>query len=291
MIEEKDYTALESKIRCAKCGSHFCLENDDGNLVLRCVGSNECSVDSCNTSVIIWDDLADAVNNASTIVDLHLDFLWDAINHVEIDGCHIIVTMVEVVGERKSEYLRHQDYWLAHHSLRDDPKAKEVLYAIHEPLVKMRLHHLGYTYSLKHRDLEDLEQAIWLRTFRLLSSYNGQYRFWTWMRLLIKSEFHRYYIRKRKEITSDDAVRIQHEKQVVCGNSNIDRWVDNEHVNELLSVLSDRERYVVVEHLFKHRMQKEIAVDLHICRQRAHQLYHRALKKMRIYELNIRAQI
>ena len=291
MIEEKDYTVFESKIRCAKCGSRFCLENDDGNLIMRCVGSNECPQVSCNTSVIMWNDLADAVNSVSRIVDLHLDFLWEIIEHVEIDGYNIVVTMEEITGERKSQFLRDQDYWLAHHSLRGDLKAKEILYSIHEPLVKRKMCYIWRNSSLNRRDLEDLEQAIWLRAFRLLSSYNGKYRFWTWMKLLIKTEFHRTHMRQKKEIASDDAVRIQHETRVAYGKSNIDRWMDNEHVNELLSVLSDRERYVVVEHLFKHRMQKEIAVDLHICRQRAHQLYHRALKKMRIYELNIRAQI
>ena len=251
-------------------------------------GSNECSETSCNTSVIMWSDLADAVNSTSTIVDLHLDFLWEAINHVRIDGCYIVVTMDEIIGERKSRFLRLQDYWLAQHSLCGDSRAKEILYSIHAPLIKKRLYHLGYTSSLNRRDLEDLEQTIWFRAFRLLSGYNGQYRLWTWMKLLIRTEFHRSYVRKKKEITSDDAVRIQHETRVVHGKSNIDCWVDNEHVNELLSVLSDRERYVVIEYLFKGRQQKEIAVDMHICRQRAHQLYHRALKKMRIYELNAR---
>ena len=288
MIEEKDFMFLEGKIICAKCGNHFRLENEDGELILRCMGSNEFSETSCNTPVIMWSDLADAVNSTSSIVDLHLDFLWESIEHVEIDGYNIVVTMNEMIGERKSQFLRLQDYWLVQHSLCGDLKAREIIYSVHAPLVKKRLHHLGYTSSLNRRDLEDLEQTIWFRTFRLLSGYNGQYRLWTWMKLLIRTEFHRSYVRKKKEITSDDAVRIQYETRVTYGKSNIDRWVDNEHVNELLSVLSARERYVVIEYLYKGRQQKEIAVDMHICRQRAHQLYHRALKKMRIYELNAR---
>ena len=240
MIEEKDYMALESKIICAKCGNHFYMEKEDGKLILRCMGSNECSETSCNTPAIMWSDLADAVNSTSTIVDLHLDFLWELIEHVEIDGYHIVVTMDEIIGERKSRFLRLQDYWLAQHSLCGDSRAKEILYSIHAPLVKKRLHHLGYTSSLNRRDLEDLEQTIWFRTFRLLSGYNGQYRLWTWMKLLIRTEFHRSYIRKKKEITSDDAVRIQHETRVIHGKSNIDRWVDNEHVNELLRLCDCR---------------------------------------------------
>lgn len=290
MIEEKDYMALESKIICAKCGNHFYLENEDGKLILRCMGSNECSETSCNTPVIMWSDLADAVNSTSTIVDLHLDFLWEAIDHVRIDGYNIVVTMDEIIGERKSQFLRLQDYWLAQHSLCGDSKAKEIIYSRHAPLVKKRLHHLGYTSSLNRRDLEDLEQTIWFRTFRLLSGYNGQYRLWTWMKLLIRTEFHRSYVRKKKEITSDDAVRIQHETRVVHGKSNIDRWVDNEHVNELLSVLSYRERYVVIEHLFKGRQQKELAVEMHVCRQKVSEVYNRALRKMRIQELSSGSQ-
>lgn len=219
-----------------------------------------------------------------TIDDLHLDFLWEIIEHVEIDGYHIVVTMDEIIGERKSLFLRLQDYWLVQHSLCGDLRAKEIIYSIHAPLVKKRLYHLGYTSSLKHRDLEDFERAIWLRTFRLLSSYNGQYRFWTWMRL------RRSYVRKKKEITSDDAVRIQYEIRSVCRKSNIDRWVDNEHVNELLSVLSDCERYVVIEYLFQGRQQKELAVEMNVCRQKVGEVYHRALRKMRIHELSSGSQ-
>lgn len=286
MIEEKDYMALENKIICAQCGNHFYLENDNGKLILQCMGCYECSEASCNAPLITWDDLADAVNSVSTIVDLHLDFLWEAIEHVRIDGYNIVVTMEELTGERKSQFLRLQDYWLVQHSLCGDLKAKEIIYSVHAPLVKKRLHHLGYTSSLNQRDLEDLEQTIWLRTFRLLSGYNGHYRLWTWMRLLIRTEFHRSYVRKKKEITSDDAVRIQYEICSVHGKSNIDRWVDNEHVNELLSVLSDRERYVVIEYLFKGRQQKELAVEMHVCRQKVGEVYHRALRKMRTHELS-----
>ena len=71
MIEEKDYMILESKITCLKCGNHFCLENDDGELILRCIGNYDCS---CNLPIIMWDDLADAASSVSSIVDLHLDF-------------------------------------------------------------------------------------------------------------------------------------------------------------------------------------------------------------------------
>ena len=288
MIEEKEYMILESKIFCSKCGNHFCLENDDGKLILRCIGNYDCS---CNSPIIMWDDLADAVSSVSPIVDLHLDFFWEIINHVEIDGCNIVVSMDEVTGERKSQLLRLQDYWLVHHSLRGDIKAKEILYSIHEPLVKRKMYYIGKKSSLSRRDLEDLEQAIWLRTFRLLSSYNGKYRFWTWMKLLIKSEFHRSYIHQKKEIASDDAVRIQYNSREIHGKSNIDRWVDNEHVNELLFVLSDRERYVVIEYLFKGRQQKELAVEMHVCRQKANEVYQRALRKMRAYEISTRSQI
>lgn len=56
----------------------------------------------------------------------------------------------------------------------------------------------------------------------------GQYRFWTWMRLLIRTEFHRSYVRKKKEVTSDDAVRIQHERRAVHEKAiSIAGWIMN----------------------------------------------------------------
>ena len=286
MIEKSDYNILEDKIYCAKCGSKFHLENKNGMIVLRCSGSDDGQASVCQTPMITWEDLAAAVNKVTTITDLHLDFLWEAIERVQIDGCRIEVTMEQIAGEQKSNFLRLQDYWLVQHSLHGDERAKTIIYSIHEPIVKRKLYYLARKSPLKRRDIEDLEQAIWLRTFQYLSSYNGQYRFWTWMRLLVKTEFCRMCSQKSKVLYSDEAVRIQLDARECHGKSNIDRWMDREHVSDLLSILSECERYVVVEYLFKHRQQKEIAVDMHVCRQKAHEVYQRALRKMREYELS-----
>ena len=285
MIDERCYRTFENKTYCVRCGSKFRLENDDGLLVLRCAGGADGRKAVCQVPVITWEDLAAAVNKATTITDLHLDFLWEAVERIEIDGYRVNVTMDQITGERKSNLLRCQDYWLVQHSLLGDEKARDKIYSIHDPLVKRKLYFLGRNSSLKRRDLEDLEQAIWLRTFQYLSSYNGQYRLWTWMKLVIRTEFYKMYTRKRKEIASEDSVRIQLEVREACGKSNIDRWMDHDHVSNLLSILTERERLVVVEHIFNNRQLKELAVDLHVCKQRAHQIYHEALKKMREYEL------
>ena len=113
MIEEKDYKALESKIICAKCGNHFYLENEDGKLILRCMGSNECSETSCNTPVIMWSDLAAAVNSTSTIVDLHLDFLWEAIDHVRIDGYKTVMDILAEELDPKNTSFVLDTCWVA----------------------------------------------------------------------------------------------------------------------------------------------------------------------------------
>lgn len=283
MIGRDDYHILEEKTRCAICGNRYRIREEDGTLQLRCEG--------CDSPVILWDDQAEAVAAVTNITDLHLDFLWEAIAGIKIDGYRVTVTMEEISGKSKSNYLRAQDYWLARHSVMGDEKAKEAIYLQHLPLVKTRLRFLQRKSPLKQRDIDDLEQGIWERLFRCLSNYNGRYRMWSWMKKLIKTEYYRMYLRNKKEIHSEDVVRIQSEARTSLSESNIDRWMGNEHVTQLLSILTERERYVVIQYLFKNRSQKDLAVELNVCYQMASQIYLKALKKMRDHELMERASV
>lgn len=283
MIGRDDYHILEEKTRCATCGSRYRIREDDGTLLLRCGG--------CDSPVILWDDLAAAVAKVSTITDFHLDFLWEAIERINIDGCRIVVTMEEISGNRKTQYLRQMDYWLARRSVMGDEKAKEAIYLQHAPLVKTRLRFLQRKSPMKQRDVEDLEQAIWERLFRYLPNYNGRYRMWAWMKMLIRTEYYRMYLRHKKEMISDDVVRIQSEARSSQKVSNIDRWMGHEHVSQLLSILTERERYVVIQYFFNNRSQKDLAVELNVCHQMANQIYLKALKKMRDYELMDRVSV
>lgn len=283
MIGREDYPILEERTRCAVCGSRYRIREEDGTLQLQCEG--------CDASVIRWDELAEAVAAVVTIMDLYLDFLWEAIAWVEIDGYRLTVTMEEISGERMSNYLRAQDYWLARHSVMGDERAREAIYLQHEPLVKTRLRILHRKSPMKKQDVEDLEQAIWERLFRCLSNYNGRYRMWSWMKMLIRTENYRMYIRSNKDMISEDAVRVRSQVKAVQKESNIDRWMGNQHVSQLLSILTERERYVVIQYFFNGRTQKDLAVELNVCYQMANRIYQNALRKMREYELSERESV
>lgn len=127
-------------------------------------------------------------------------------------------------------YLGTQDYWLARHSVMGDERAGEAIYMQHEPLVKTRLRILHRKSPMKKQDVEDLEQAIWERLFRYLPNYNGRYRMWSWMKMLIRTENYRMYIRRNKDMISEDAVRVQSQVKAVQKESNIDRWIHLLHI-------------------------------------------------------------
>lgn len=129
--------------------------------------------------------------------------------------------------------------------------------------------------------------AIWERLFRYLPNYNGRYRMWSWMKMLIRTENYRMYLRRNKDMISEDAVRVQSEVRAGEKPSNIDRWMGNEHVAQLLSILTERERYVVIQYFFNHKSQKDLAVELNKCHQMVNQIYYKALKKMREYEYEL----
>lgn len=283
MIGRENYPILEERTRCAICGSRYRIREEDGTLQLHCEG--------CDAPVIWWDELAEAVAAVATITDLYLDFLWEAIAWVQINGYRLTVTMEEISGERMSNYLRAQDYWLARHSVMGDERAREAIYLQHEPLVKTRLRILHRKSPMKKQDVEDLEQAIWERLFRCLSNYNGRYRMWSWMKMLIRTENYRMYIRRNKDMISEDAVRVRSQAIAVQKESNIDRWMGNEHVSQLLSILTERERYVVIQYFFNGRSQKDLAVELNVCYQMANRIYQNALRKMRKYELTERESV
>ena len=90
---------------------------------------------------------------------------------------------------------------------------------------------------------------------------------------------------------SEDAVRVRSQMKAVQKESNIDRWMGNEHVSQLLSILTERERYVVIQYFFNGISRKDLAVELNVCFQMVSQIYQNALRKMREYELTERESV
>ena len=146
--------------------------------------------------------------------------------------------------------------------------------------MKNRLRYYQSQYKLQDADIEDLEQTIWLKIYAGLDNYNSQYRFWSWMRQLLRTELQRLYKKGKRYLISDESVRLIVEKNQTSKKNNIDNWVDDENIRFLLSPLNDREREVLVRHLFKGETQVEIAKDFGAVKSRINQIYLGAVEKI-----------
>ena len=281
MIEKNYYGILEQKTRCTICGRTYRLINEDEELQLQCSGSNEDCSPRCNAPSVNWEDLATAVGKETSITDLHLDFLWEAIERIDIDGYRIEVTMEPISGERKSYFLRLQDYWLAQHSMHGDTKAREMIYYWISTPLRRYLIYVASKMQLQEWDIQDIEQSVWLRVFASMKNYTNQYRMWSWVKWIAKKEIFKLITKREKVVTSEDSVRIESEEEQMQEISNIEYWMASEYVKDLMSVLPEQERKIIVDCVFKEKSKKAVAKELKVPGYRVSYLYGLALNKMR----------
>lgn len=88
--------------------------------------------------------------------------------------------------------------------------------------LKNKLCHLQKISELNDADIEYLEQTVWLRAFSRLPDYNSQYRFWTWMKQIVRSEFCLINKLGKKYLISGDCLRIKTEELQTKISNDID---------------------------------------------------------------------
>lgn len=279
-------SGLSGKIRCTICGRNYRrITTHSGEIVWRCAGRVEKQSVKCTAPTITGEDLMPEINRTARVTDLHLDFLDEVVDHIDVGEANITVIMKDIFAEKKSELLHKQDHWLAHYSLLGESQAKEILYEQHVGVLKRNLHSLAKQSKLNHMDIEDLEQTVWLKVFSRLETYNSQYRLWTWMRIILRNAYYTTLKYGRRYLLSESFLSTASDELQIAGRNNIEEWERSSHVNMLLSVLSEREREIIVRHIYYGETQFSISQSMGCCHQRIHQIYARALRKMRSIDL------
>lgn len=277
-------SSLSGKIRCSFCGKNYRrITTHTGEIVWRCAGRVEKQKEKCQSSSIKQSDILHRINLMTNIIDLYLDFLFDIVEKITVYENDYEILLKEISSEYKTELLHKQDHWLAHHYMNGDKKAGDVLYTQHKPFLDKNLNYLKYRSSLNEADIEDLTQIIWLRIFSRISNYNSKYRFWTWMKQIIRSEFRLAVIRQQKDLVSGKYVDIALDDYQYRNRNNIDEWISNDYVDTLLSVLTAQEREIVVRYLLNSETQASISNEMKLSTSRISQIYLGALKKMKTY--------
>lgn len=272
--------SLSGKIRCQLCGRNFRrITTHTGEIVWRCAGRVEKSKIKCSARTVKQIEIVNAINNEVNITDLHLDFLVEYIDLIEVNDFEIRVLLKEIDPTTKTNLLHKQDHWLVQHSINGDDTAKEILYYKHVDILKKKLLYYQSQYKLQDADIEDLEQNVWLKIYSGLKNYNSQYRFWSWMRQLLRSELQRLYKKGKRYLISEECVSLQIDKNQLGITNDIDNWIDNENVRFLLSKLNNREQEILVGYLLNGETQVEISKKFRVTKSRINQIYLKAIGK------------
>ena len=99
----------------------------------------------------------------------------------------------------------------------------------------------------------------------------------------MKREFYRMLKMKQKVWLFDERDEVIANSLLVDKRNDVDIWIGNELVKELLNVLSPKEREVVVRYLFYGETQLAISIEKGVSRVGVNRWYCNAMKKMRKY--------
>ena len=273
---------LSGKIKCQICGKNFRrITTHSGEIVWRCAGRVEKCKTKCTARTVKQNEIIEAINDEANITDLHLDFLDEYVNSIEVSNLGIKVHMKEIDSITKTKLLHKQDHWLVQHSINGDARAKELLYDKHIELLKKKLKYFQMQYKLQDMDIEDLEQTVWLKIFSGLENYNSQYRFWSWMRQLLRSELQMLYKHRKRYLISDESVRLLMEKKLTAMKNNIDNWIDDENVKFFLLSLNNREQEILIRYLLNGETQVQISEDFGVTESRINQIYTKTIESIK----------
>ena len=262
------------------CSRHYRrITTHGGDIIWRCAGRVEKVKHKCTARTLAQKTIIEELTRQCNMVDLHLDFLPQAVEQIVVENEQLHVTLREINAEKRSELLHLQDHWLCQHYMKGDQRAGEMLYVQHSPLLKRRLYFLQRASSLTKEDMEDLEQTVWFRTFQKMKSYDSRYRFWTWMKQIIRSEFSHIIKQKKRRLREEVLADMSFQSNAL--SRNIDGWISDEYVSFLLTDLTDREYKIVTRHLFAGDTQRSLTKEMGLSKSRVSQIYLEALEKMR----------
>lgn len=273
-------TSLSGKIKCKICGRNFRkITTHSGENVWRCAGRVEKCKTKCTSRTVKQSELIEIINQEAIITDLHLDFLIEYIDFIEVDDFEIKVCLKEIDQNTKTKLLHKQDHWLVQHSINGDVIAKETLYSKHYELLRKHLRYYQGQYHLNDMDIDDIEQSVWLKIYSNLENFNSKYRFWSWMRQLLRSELQRLYKYGKIYLISEECVSLQIDKNQLGITNDIDNWIDNENVKFLLTKLNNREQEILVRYLLNGETQVEISKKFRVTKSRINQIYLKSIVK------------
>ena len=118
-----------------------------------------------------------------------------------------------------------------------------------------------------------------LKSIQCIASYNGNYRFWAWLKKIAYHEFCRA-IKSLRKYSYHTAVGYFEWKQYE-GRDDFAEWENEQVASFLLSAVNEGQRQIIVEKIFHGKTLVEIGREKDICRSTMSARYRNGLKQMR----------
>ena len=176
-------------------------------------------------------------------------------------------------------FLRRQEYQLCKAYLSGDTRALEYLFEWNYPLLRRYVFYISRRSFLKEEDKEDVIQNTAVKSIQCIASYNGNYRFWAWLKKIAYHEFCRAI--KNIQRYSYETSTEYFEWKRYEGRNNFAEWESEQVADFLLSAVNESQRQIIVEKLLHGKTLVEIGREKNICRSTVGARYRNGLKQMK----------
>lgn len=144
-------------------------------------------------------------------------------------------------------------------------------------LIKTDIYAYALSKVLNANDAEDIMQDTFIQIYKNAKQYNNFNKPMAWIITIETNLINRYFELKKRIVPLDI---IDFDKEVII-QSNEDKLINDELIEELFSILSSNERQIIILHLVSDMKFKEISKVLNIPLSTVLSKYNRSMKKIK----------
>jgi RNA polymerase sigma factor (sigma-70 family) len=269
---------------CSECGSSYrriTRNTSEGKeMVWRCANRVEHGKKYCKSSPAVSQQrLENVLFKTFGVFPPDQDLLHKVVQQITVKPNDLRVDLAEMDDITRSVFLRRQEHQLCQAYLSGDTRALEYLFEWNYPLLRRYVFHISRRLFLKEEDKEDVIQNAALKSIQCITSYNGKYRFWAWLKKIAYHEFCRA-IKNIRKYSCETSTRY-FEWKWYEGRDDFAQWKSEQVAHFLLNAVNESQRQIIVEKLFHGKTLVEIGREKNICRSTVGARYRRGLKQMR----------
>jgi len=179
---------------CAECGSSYrriTRHTPEGKeTVWRCANRVEHGKKYCKSAPTVSQQrLENVLFKTFGVFPPDQDLLPKEVQRITATPDDLSVDLAEMDDITRSIFLRKQEYQLCQAYLSGNTRALEYLFEWNYPLLRRHVFYISRRSFLKEEDKEDVIQNAAFKSIQCIASYNGNYRFWAWLKKIAYHEF------------------------------------------------------------------------------------------------------